>query len=424
MIQLRAVDYRPTSLPKSGYQVINLVGDRYLLILSEGVVQEFKPYKDSIGNAKTVKNLEHITSWVQNNPSLSYFSGTLEVVYNARYIKVIDILTHEGTEFDCTMTLYHERLDYLEQILTEDEHVQILKLNTDSSNLNSIHTPILLRNLDSAYNFGHDLLLNPSNRENVYAIVGSASEPKRPIHLMRKEYTSMADVPEPIRRTFMEEVEIATINEWKAKMFTSGEYTIHTKNDEEYIEFENPNVQEYYLVAGLEGGRLKVFGKVSKNSKVFNSTTNFGEFGNVCENVNFQQDVQNSMSNYEFYDSGYLIGTATPKIVKGALCKIQVLNLMAKTNFKELKYINEIPKLENATMKKKLSTVSTSVLAEEFINRILETSNYGEAVHIIKYIKDNFIKGDDENTTIYMNSADKSNKKRKYEECSGDEQEA
>lgn len=416
-MHLRTYDSRPTSIPKSGYQVIPLSGDRYILTIEGGVVISFRPYKEATKDYKpNYQASEQVQQWISNNEDMKQFSGVLEVMYNAHMIKIIDIMSMDSSTFD--MENYVTRMAHLKHF-KPDTNVKIQVANTDSSNLNSILIPTLLRPIDNSYQLGSDVLINATSRENLYIIMGSAREAKKPILLNKKDYTNLNEVPDAIKKIFVnsQDVTIDMINDWKRAMFSSSENEVIQKNDEEYILFENPEMQEIYLIGGVFDGTLKIFGKTSKCSKTLLHSSIV--FDGVCEledSVWMNPEAKNNLSDIEYYSYGFIIGTAKPKINGKKLTAINVLSVVAKTAFSNLENINEIPQEEKTLLKqkRKLLTVDTPSLAEEFINRIInEDDNVEEVNKLARYIKDRYItnKG-----TAYMNLECSQTKKRKYSE--------
>ncbi len=379
-MHFRTCEKQQTCFAKNGYQPIALFGDRYLMKLENGQIKELVHYNKKNNDSNTTK--QNISNWIQNNETLSNFTGILEIVYNSHFFKIIDLLL-EGPQIN--QVTYKERIEMLINLFTEDSFVSVIKYNNNSST-NNITTPTILRSLDSAYTYGSDFLISLANNEHVYMVIGEAEEPKRHITLYEKDFNTMEDVPEVIRKKFENTYNLNDFNKWKNEQFVNPD-NVHIRkfDNAKYITIENPETTNIFLVAGFSDNKLKIFGKINKQVKVLNNV-NFEEFAQTDVYEWADSKMCESLQNVKVYTSGYVVGVAEPKINRGKLCSITPLNLYSQSELYKTENVNDVPYIGDVMIKKKLKQFSNENIVGEFAQRLMEREN-NDADNIHKILK-------------------------------------
>ncbi|UHB41822.1 hypothetical protein MrNuV_ORF099 [Macrobrachium rosenbergii nudivirus] len=397
MIHIRQTNSIFTTDPKSGYRLIELFGPRYVITFKNGdivnVVQYSKNAKPiGMDDIENMKNFFE-TSYIQN------FNGSVEIIYNALKLSIIDIIHDENSSI--MNKSYTERLSYLENIFNRE--LLLAAVVTHGTNTNDIKVPTLFRSMDSCYRYGADVLIDPANKECVYALIGCARERKPKILVPEKPYDNIKQIPKYLKLKFeheyvkaekvevLEEDYIKDVNNWKQEIFQGKEImedgiNIINKKENRYIEIINPEYNEYYLVAArdVQKNKLQIFGKVLKSNKYLLDKQ---ESDDYITDAAVIDDLNDSWVNYQakkdleaifYYDTFKIIACSLPKISK-SLSTLSVLNVLLDKPYNELNLetLDVLPK-KNTVNTKNLTNISSLELMDELLNRCIYNKNLYE----------------------------------------------
>ncbi|UVX94940.1 hypothetical protein CsNV_080 [Callinectes sapidus nudivirus] len=366
MIHQRPITNKINNLSKHGYQAIELIGDRFVLHLINGKVENciiYGKYNTNEIYSVSQKELSKIQEFVYSDEYLFDCTGYFELVFNSHYFKICDVILNEENIQNKT---YSERLDFLYSKIKNCLLVEKMQVNDITSN---VVVPTLYRNLNYAYQYGMDILITPIVNDNVYVIVGEAIETKEnKILIQKKDYESIAKAPKVVKSKIGD---LDELNKWKDELFNNERIPKVTKPDGVYAEVENSEDSHVLLIAGkcAVSGEIKIFGKVKKSSK-FDCIIDTSE----TTTVKFDWTIDtNNFSDIKYYKVGYVISCATPRVVSKNLSHVHVFNVRQNVSLEKLDFVNfvdDIPTVQSQQIKRRLSTTPTKALVEELIARI------------------------------------------------------
>lgn len=368
MFYQRPISLKLVNSSKSGYQKIDIVGNRYFIIINDGKIDNCQMYgsMQPITNQKDIDRMQRI---VDENDFLFKFTGILEVLMNNFQFYIIDIVEDGESTQD---KVYEKRLEYITSNVNNPNIV--VTENKVGFIETSVLVPTLYRSLDCAYKYGNDYIVNPTVKDSVFVIVGESIDMKETKILIPKtDYDNINKVPKVIRVTFDN---LDQINEWKNQMFEREDTVKITKQDVEYVEFENVEKTKIYIVIGKcsISNNYKVFGKLKPTNKlsIIDKTPS--------ENVHFDYVNEKFNSNENvFYKTGYVVSCTTPKVSSKNLANITVLDVKQHINLEKpitTNIIDNIPTVQIQQLKKKIINIPTKIIAEELIERLLKVPMY------------------------------------------------
>lgn len=352
---------------KPGFQVIELIGDRYVLTLKAGVIDRMQQYTspNKFDNAQYLARLETI---IQSNDYLFDYTGILEVMMNDFNFKIIDIVEDDDQNQN---KVYEDRLDLLYNEVG-DPNILIPKKTVIYFHT-SVAVATMYRRLDCAYKYGEDYYVIPSIRESVFVIVGETVEHRESKILIPKTgYDNYSKVPKILKGACRT---LEDVNNLKDQLFDMDDCVITLKNNIEHVEFENIEKNRMYIVVGKcnSTNQYKVFGKVKPShrlSVIDNTPSPNVHFDYVNEKFNGGDNI--------FYHNGYVVSCSTPKVNNKTLASVCVFDVKQCIDLNQPieTEIDEIPTLHMQQIKKKMSTIPTNILAVELANRLLQIPEY------------------------------------------------
>ncbi|QBB28684.1 hypothetical protein HgNV_079 [Homarus gammarus nudivirus] len=382
MVHQRTISPKLTSLSKDGYQAIELTGSRYVLFIDNGTVTGCQGYNKLTQEGDfciSPRERVLVEDAVKSSSYLFDFSGALEIILNSYQLKIVDIIV--DIENKTEQEIYSKRLDSLYNNI---ENKDLLINRSVVVNIgNNVLVPTLYRSVSAAYIYGCDFIVTPSIKESVYVIVGECNEVRdSKILVPKKDYETLTKVPKVIKNRGENDLEV--INKWKDALFESEAPKV-IKQDAEYVELDNPERCAVYLVGGRcpSTNDVKIFGRVKKSSKIECLDTTPIESSRVgfIEHKNKLEDIV-------YYQTGYVVACATPKITPKNLSHITVFNMRQNINMCNIEsfVVDAIPTVQSQQMKKRLATFTNESLIKELISRLGMNADCVQLVHDLEEI--------------------------------------
>lgn len=382
-------------IPRNGFKCLVLDGIKYLIDVLHGEVINVYDTKQKFNKNtpvnrqplfdKSIKNMRDKLNDIFKHESIRLNSNqyVFEIIYSNKGVTITDVL-YETKHPMLRTTTYQNRIAHLHDIFTKT----LPRLRTVDEkavfniDINSIHTPTVLRQMSSFLDLGKDYLVTPAKDNNTYMIVGSAQLLKQNIILKREPFLSTSSLSMPIKKILTSEdesviTEIATkANDEQLLFYNNLKNSLFSQHPElapdEHLVYPNPQLQFVNLIAGLENENLVIFG-YAKPDAVINSENKV--FAPQAERVKWAEAKFASLfEDVQFFKEFYqVVCRHNTKFVKGRLSNLTILSVLSFCNNNAINTANvdDIPVIEkNRLINSSLRTASNDDIIYECIRRI------------------------------------------------------